>query len=1262
MECLPIVQDDFPPDYKSVRDMLRTKILTCNAVVHLAGFYYGAEPQPVIPGPDRRSFTQMEYEIAMELKLPCYVFLCGEHFPFDLHDPEPADKAQLQLEHRARLLQRDELFYEFASPEELANRTRELQLSVENLRKELVKERARRRMAMGLAATALTVTLVGGVWMHGRQKQQELTNIQQTTEIATLRAQLEGPTYIVGKVNAAMALLKEQGKGSEEEMKAVAISLVAVELKKTVEEVKTSIDSAADLCRQLIAAARAEGSNDPAKLAESRTLEAETLRKLADAHLAAGRVNEAITALQQELAVLDREKQPELWAETAEKLADQLLQRGSKRESLDLRREAYGWAKDFKSFGPEHAVTLRLMSGLADGGIPDREARELIQFVLKTRERDLGPDHPDTLAAVAILARASSTAKECEALYRRVIDAKTKALGPEHAETLKAMVLFSKALKAYWRNFTGAADLMEKVLAIRQRKLGPEHPDTLTAMSILADVRSAQEDYPASISLLRRALEIRERVDGPDGFETLIVLNNLAIALDNSQLEGALDEAIKLDARVLDTKIRKIGSGQPSTLLSFRNHAVLLEGKGDMQAGRKLRLRALDEQEKAVGPNDTAFLTALNDTIKSFYRKADYATALPLAQRYLKLRETTQPEGATEVLDAMAQVADIQDELKNPAESVRLTQRVIQLCETKQPKLRSYLAGQYNNLSIYQEEVSQKAQALDSMRKAVEIAQTALSNNDDRRARYEKRLARLETEAKQPAGSPVAKAAPSKTEKTAPSIDKYVDFRKNLIDRMEKEKWREVKEVLPDSSPGHDRYVVGAFDGKDLAWLMQVDSRGDDNETLTFYYWSEGWLTSIVRIRKGAAVPTNEVAKMTDIYNFLSEKLVSWKRISDGKEEIKDPEQSGFAMAGQRVLIEGKTAQSIVLAAAKKAPAKPATPAPASPPSANTLPSIEDFASFRKQIDDQSKSAGWKEVRLDLTGTGDGRRVYLLGWFDGTQLRRLMHVDAVGKTGGSFTFYYWTKGGSFRTAFCRREGIGLLVKGATETTDTQNFFNDQLVSWERTVDSKKEIVDQKSTGYTETGASILAQAKERMAAIVNARTAAPTVQPASVAPTTTPAPSSAPPSLSGYADLRKSINAQLKSEGWKTVQATLSGAKTGRELLVTGWKDGKSLRKVATTDATDDQNGTWTVYYWSQGWLTSVFRQREGSAVTVKGVKKTTDTFNFWNGKLVGWKRTQDDAEAIEDPGQKDFQELGKIITAGGENAAAAIRKNSTGD
>jgi hypothetical protein len=53
---------------RDTRDIRPDDLAGFDAVVHLAGFYYGAEPQPVLPGPDRRSFTQMEYEIAVEMK------------------------------------------------------------------------------------------------------------------------------------------------------------------------------------------------------------------------------------------------------------------------------------------------------------------------------------------------------------------------------------------------------------------------------------------------------------------------------------------------------------------------------------------------------------------------------------------------------------------------------------------------------------------------------------------------------------------------------------------------------------------------------------------------------------------------------------------------------------------------------------------------------------------------------------------------------------------------------------------------------------------------------------------------------------------------------------------------------------------------------------------------------------------------------------------------------------------------------------------
>src|SRR5437764_14781407 len=62
MGCMPIEQTNFPPDYRSVREMIEEKIAACQAVIHIVGIRYGAEPDPsTLPeGVARRSYTQPE--------------------------------------------------------------------------------------------------------------------------------------------------------------------------------------------------------------------------------------------------------------------------------------------------------------------------------------------------------------------------------------------------------------------------------------------------------------------------------------------------------------------------------------------------------------------------------------------------------------------------------------------------------------------------------------------------------------------------------------------------------------------------------------------------------------------------------------------------------------------------------------------------------------------------------------------------------------------------------------------------------------------------------------------------------------------------------------------------------------------------------------------------------------------------------------------------------------------------------------------------
>lgn len=158
----PVEQTTFPPDWRTVEDMLTERINSCQAVIHIVGLRYGAEPSPEQVPPDRprRSFTQLEYDIARKLGKKVYVFLCPESFPFDECEPESDELQQLQQAHRGTILADPHLRNEVATPDDVRLRVRELQIELDELRSQV--KRGARSVLLGVAA--LVLVLGGVVW------------------------------------------------------------------------------------------------------------------------------------------------------------------------------------------------------------------------------------------------------------------------------------------------------------------------------------------------------------------------------------------------------------------------------------------------------------------------------------------------------------------------------------------------------------------------------------------------------------------------------------------------------------------------------------------------------------------------------------------------------------------------------------------------------------------------------------------------------------------------------------------------------------------------------------------------------------------------------------------------------------------------------------------------------------------------------------------------------------------------------------------
>ncbi|MCA9001086.1 MAG: DUF4062 domain-containing protein, partial [Planctomycetes bacterium] len=201
--CIPVEQTSLPPDSQRVREILRAKLAECQAVVHVAGLRYGAEPQERGAQEARRSYTQMEYDMAREMGLPVYVFLCGADFPYAACDPESEVLQALQLEHRRQLMAGDALFEEIGSLETLELRIHALQERVERLKRELA--RTRSWLGRGLAVGLVLALLLGAglYWQSQRTSANE-------EKLAAMETEMEAQRNHIRSAAAAFMELKVQ--------------------------------------------------------------------------------------------------------------------------------------------------------------------------------------------------------------------------------------------------------------------------------------------------------------------------------------------------------------------------------------------------------------------------------------------------------------------------------------------------------------------------------------------------------------------------------------------------------------------------------------------------------------------------------------------------------------------------------------------------------------------------------------------------------------------------------------------------------------------------------------------------------------------------------------------------------------------------------------------------------------------------------------------------------------------------------------------
>ena len=629
MECLPIEQTNFPPDYRTVEEMLREKIAGCQAVIHIVGRRYGADPDPqqLPDGTPRRSFTQLEYDLARQLDKQVYVFLCPEDFPFDDCDPEPEDLQQLQQQHRESVVADPHLRNEVTSREDVSVRVREMRVELDELRKQMKK--GTRSVLTGIAAlivvlggVAYGLTQLGGdvedvgqdvtevgenVDKVGQDVELLESSIQTASQqtIDEIRKLYEDPDVLTGKLKSHIRQRADEQIAEASEEKADW---------QAIEKIEKSRDSALDRVEDMVATIRKGLAGKPNEVfAEAARI------------LAAQGVEQAIAYLEaKQPAILDQvdrinDRQTEDEARKRDLLQPLLLQADLHESSLDydkalqlyetVAKKAPQWSRARRELG-------RLLKDLAQFDKAEPQLQAALELADDDEQRayaanDLGLLYLDQ----ARYAEAEPLLKEfLKFAEQQATEAEQRVAGVEQREppanvevlsdTAQAgrsvpstpaylgVALNSLALLLHDTNRLAEAEpLMRRALAIDEQSFGAEHPSVAIDLNNLAQLLKATNRLAEAESLMRRALAIREQSYGPEHPRVAIALNNLAVLLQDTD---RLAEAEPLIRRALAIDEQSYGPEHPDVALRLNNLAALLQDTNRLAEAEPLSRRALE--------------------------------------------------------------------------------------------------------------------------------------------------------------------------------------------------------------------------------------------------------------------------------------------------------------------------------------------------------------------------------------------------------------------------------------------------------------------------------------------------------------------------------------------------------------------------------------------------------------------------------------------------------------------------------------------
>ena len=201
----------------------------------------------------------------------------------------------------------------------------------------------------------------------------------------------------------------------------------------------------------------------------------------------------------------------------------------------------------------------------------------MLRRSLAIGEKSLGPDHPAAavrLTNLALLLQATNRLAEAEPLYRRALAINEKSNGPDHPIVANSLNNLALLLQATNR-LAEAEPLIKRAAAINEKASGPTNAQGKGQLGV--EINDLTKEEADKLGLpLGRGVRVVRVVDGGPAEVAGLLLNDILLSLDGSDITGAKETVAAIQSRKPGTQVllRISRGGTERTMVAILGNAV----------------------------------------------------------------------------------------------------------------------------------------------------------------------------------------------------------------------------------------------------------------------------------------------------------------------------------------------------------------------------------------------------------------------------------------------------------------------------------------------------------------------------------------------------------------------------------------------------------------------------------------------------------------------------------------------------------------